>query len=936
MIINKRCIAAFANNKPLVALATKSRLFDPSFSLSTELMLFNYITGKEYPPTTTEMKFCKILWCETKSGLYLAAGHENGVISIYEYSEDKGLVLLECKAYMSDDVTALEYLPAKSILAAGSCKGQIIFVPLTRLEAEHYSCAIPLTMNITSIAWNPKVSKILSVASADGQIKVLDIKKNTTIMTLGSKEFSEIRRIAWDPRNNTKLLANTENGYLTVFDLSNDSLSKEGSHPDPILGFSENILVSKNVIEVHRGRKIAIGDVFDCEISPKETMVALSYQNGTTEIMAIPSVRVHMPMAVIGNRIITHGGSFGLYTMKLRASKGAKSDSKRFLEMIEKWRGPREEFVDYLQETARLSSNPLQVDLSSEEVKRIFRDDYSFLKDPSVTTPRAYLYNIIEKDHGVLATIPAFLDFMILSKVFGDYSEMRRIEDPNIIAAVLLSHGIKEYGALDGSSDAKTLRSLITGNISEYMDNRVSLGEDYFETMEGIRSIINECNRIAEIYNIPLEERYKSSKVMNEYFWHNIQLGEYEKAKELLVSDPKIKYYIKTRENWRENIFPKQSGASTANRKADSEQQYSGAGVEKQFEGMGISPNKAPAREKTPGFFSTPNLPPAPGAGSFSRPQSIPKPSISPPSTNSMSAMNNTMSVNNGSYPPRPSQQQPFGHPSQQQPFGHPGQQQPFSQPTPNTNSSSIPKSIPSPPGGQQAFPGIKTGVPQFPGNKGPIQFPKSPGIPRPNNQAVNSFRPPMPTTPYNASTTPYNAPTTPYNAPTTPYNAPTASSYNAPTTPYNAHVPPSMNGTPVSRGTPLPPQFNARPEMPITPNVAFSQGMSSEPAQKSVANRSEVIKMFDDLVSAMRVKASEKNSLIIRQRKNQSLAALASYDSINKNEIPENVLYDMSALCRRMESPDERLKADVDFIANRQSECVWFRGLADLIKIVF
>ena len=273
MIINKRCISAFLPSQPFVAMATKSKLIDNSFSMTSELILVNYMTEKIYPSITTDQKFCKILWCETAEASYLVAGHENGIISVYELREE-GLVLIKSKAYMDEDITALEYLPSKSMLVAGSYRGKIMFLTLSNMDKD-YILDIPLSMHITAIAWNPKVTKILGVGSAEGIIKVLDIKKNTVVMTINNKEINEVKELKWDGENITKLKVMGDKGYIITFDLSNDSVSRMGNQQEDLIGFYKNIFISKNTIE-SGSSKISIKDAFDCSISSRDPVVALS------------------------------------------------------------------------------------------------------------------------------------------------------------------------------------------------------------------------------------------------------------------------------------------------------------------------------------------------------------------------------------------------------------------------------------------------------------------------------------------------------------------------------------------------------------------------------------------------------------------------------------------------------------------------------------
>ena len=96
------------------------------------------------------------------------------------------------------------------------------------------------------------------------------------------------------------------------------------------------------------------------------------------------------------------------------------------------------------------------------------------------------------------------------------------------------------------------------------------------------------------------------------------------------------------------------------------------------------------------------------------------------------------------------------------------------------------------------------------------------------------------------------------------------------------------------------------------------------------------VLSSFERLIAVIREKAAAKNSLLIRQRKNQCLSALESYNSVDKQTMPHSLIETMDLVCKRVETPDARLKPDIDMIVEPQSDCVWIKATGELIKMLY
>lgn len=539
MEINKRCISAFAEKEPFVALATKSKLFDPSFSLTSELILVNYISGKVYPALTTDMKFCKIRWCEFDKSSYLVAGHENGMISIYNKTDD-GLVLLKSKQCMEDDVTALDFLSTKGVLVAGSSKGKIIFWTLSNLDKE-YALDIPVSGSISSIAWNPKVSKILCVGTTDGNIKVLDIKKNSVIMTLNSKEFTEVKHLEWDLENNTKLNVMSEKGYVTVFDLSNDSVSKFGNHSDQLIGFSKDVVVSKTKIEVN-GTFMAIKDSFDCAISKRDPVIALSCASGSTDIISIPVVKKHAPFCGFSRFIVSPDG---LFEIKIVNDRDVPENNPFYGSLINLVSNGKsiEEIAQFLLDNS--SSAPSDNSTANVEAKVDDPIDMDFIKgkieklsDCDIPMNLNLMNCLFTKDTSVLSKVNDFKILYVFSRLLNDFSLLSKISNPRVLAAFLLYHKDKtSLDLLSGSKEGLTIKSIIAKDFGQYIDFRIPSSMSYLSKMKFLESLVKDIQ--------PYIKGQIKSKKLSEYFWYKIFMDEMDKVKDLEISDPDIQYYLK-------------------------------------------------------------------------------------------------------------------------------------------------------------------------------------------------------------------------------------------------------------------------------------------------------------------------------------------------------------------------------------------------------
>lgn len=540
MEINKRCISAFAKSGPFVALATKSKLFDPTFSLTSELILVNYMSGKIYPSVTTELKFCKILWCEFGESQYLVAGHENGVISVYDRTED-GLALLKSKQCLEDDVTALDFFASKAVLVAGSSRGKIVFWTLSNMEKE-YALDIAISIGISAIAWNPKVSKILCVGSAEGVIKVLDIKKNSVIMTLNSKEFSEVRQLEWDPENNTKLNVVSEKGYITIFDLSNDTVTKLGNHPDSIIGFYRDIVVSKSQIEVG-GTFIKINDSFECAISRRDPVLALSYVSGSTNITSVPVMRKTVSFCRVSRYLYTPTSRFEIKVTNDAEAPSTDAFYHSVLEMVHSAKS-LEDVAAYLLDNSKSvpcdlvdKKADIDVDVCDPHTLDFIHGNVENLKACKINMGLGSLECLFSKDPSCLTSITDFRIVYVLCRLLNDYDSLSRVSNPRILAALLIFNKIKNFDLLSNSKEGKILRAVLTKDYGMYVDSRIPANISYLKRMKMLEALSKEIEPF-------VTEPLKSSK-LSEYFWYKVFVDGPRSVESLNVCDPDIQFYVK-------------------------------------------------------------------------------------------------------------------------------------------------------------------------------------------------------------------------------------------------------------------------------------------------------------------------------------------------------------------------------------------------------
>ncbi|KAH9410958.1 hypothetical protein HK407_09g13710 [Ordospora pajunii] len=318
MKFNKRCLTAFSDESPFMAMGTKSKLFDTSFSLTSELFLYDYSLGVQYPSLQTDNKFYRLKWCEGKGHSVLATGNEEGKVTLYAAVPEKeaSFEMLSSCNVLEGSVLGLDFNLSKEVLAAGSSNGKIIFWNLNKLDSQ-YTSDISISSNITCLAWNKKVSRILCAGTDDGKILILDIRAKNVAMTLGGEGISMVNDVMWHPSGSTSVIAATDKKALQCFNLSSDSMSEIGEHENGMIGLStidelHIAAASKekiSIIEMSENRvvdTIDVDGVIEMSFSRKDPLMAFSYASGTTEIVPRVSMNVisRYSSCIIGDKVI--------------------------------------------------------------------------------------------------------------------------------------------------------------------------------------------------------------------------------------------------------------------------------------------------------------------------------------------------------------------------------------------------------------------------------------------------------------------------------------------------------------------------------------------------------------------------------------------------------------------------------------------------------
>ena len=533
--INKNCISDFSVKVPIVALATKSKLFDTSFSVTSELILFNYKTKQEQI-YKSEHRFCKIKWCETDSS-YLAAGHENGFISVYkldkiEENNEYTLKLLFIKQHpkSSDDIIDLDFLSNKGMLAVLSQNGKIFFININ--DQKEYFVDV-IIENPVCMAWNYKVNKILAVGTNNGLIKLIDIKKNTVIMTIS--DYNKIKKICWDTSIPTKLIIQSDKKYLTEHELSNDCKNELEEYLDDIVTFHDQFIVTTKEVINTINKTIFKFETPINSCTLYKNIVVYNNKNGTTGVIYIPVMKEKRPHFRFENKIYTNNKIYVIKNKRNISNYTLDNESvDNFYNQLRESQYPSTFLLNNAHSINKVyvkhRINPIHVDLNNKIHQELINGNFAILQDSQETIPLKYLLSLLEKNPEVLNTISNFESFMLFSKLHDNFSFLYRIDNSRILAAILINLNLDLNILTNTDKEGKIIKGILT-NDDSIISDRLILGNNYYKNMFTIEKMLGNLEK-------PIESDY-----LSEFFWYKQSIGEYEAVKDLKVQDIKIIQY---------------------------------------------------------------------------------------------------------------------------------------------------------------------------------------------------------------------------------------------------------------------------------------------------------------------------------------------------------------------------------------------------------
>lgn len=932
MLINKKCIGAFAKKHPYLGMATTPKLIDQDFSVKSELMVMDYFSGETLASIYVEMMFSKIIWCETETKTYLAAVHEKGEIYLYEYL-DHDIKLVMMKKFFKEEIVSIDYLAAKSILVAGSNAGKIGFWVIKELK-DVYKLDINLPKNISCIACNQKITKILCVGTSNGNIEVIDLKKNKVIMKLGVPNVHGIRNIVWGGEKGMKLIVMSEKEYLTEFDLTDNSVKRINEGNSAIIGFNSDIVVYEKYISSN-GYIQKINETYDCSLAENEKMVLLSHSDGTTEIVNVCAVKRH---DIIGRRknivVMPNGNSNMLVNSEIIIEKRKVGEEARkkekfydgIVNLVENNAG-KHEIAEYILSGARTSER-LELD---ETNKNLIRGIYDDGKKLELKVDFKFLVAILQNETAYLEKAKDFPVLLVLSRIMKNYKTLGQLDNAKVVASILLFDEVDDLSPLSFNREARCLQSLLNGAIDTYIANRVDFDSDYMDIMSLMDSVVKQSS---SLLTGPVED-----PAIVEYFWYKVFLGELEDLKNINFKNPKIDVFLKAlvndkpalsqlenssvilqknNANWESNFttgkpFYKniiqnfnnassmQSQPATSQPRNTSQNSAISHSVNNVYFSKQTAPlNFSNVTQNNNNFPEKVNTPP-----------DLPK--TSPGNNNYIdSSLKRNFSTTYNSFA--------YNGPQAESNFVNSNQTNIY----PNIKSNTI--SSPEMP--------IKQGAPTMKTEGFKIQSPSMPVRSVLNNSSAS----------FNYKASPNHIPTSLITSVKNLHTIPQANPSPMFSTSQNSnvsseHVIPqpsnigfsnfASNNNTESTNTGFLNSSNMSSSQ--FSNMNFSQHSSSENM-----NHSQILNNFENLIISLKEKAAKNNSLIIRARKLQSLNLLDSYYNVNKSTIPDSVYKTIDAICTRVKNPDSKLKIDIEILVVSEIECPWLKAAAELIKMLY
>ncbi len=280
-MINKRCITAFSPAEPLCVFGSKSKLFDPTFSLTSELTLCEHNTGVLRPPLLVANRFNNLRWC-TRDIVF--GTQENCAVSAYRVDTalDTGIELVYENADLFDgDVLGLDYAPDKKLVVCGA-KTKLLLFALDALK-QPFNSGIAVDDDILSLNFN-KVNRILAVGTTKNLL-IFDMKQKKEILKIKKEN---VTAVSFSKGKSTSLVF-VSSDEVFVFDLLSDELTSIAKNR---IGFCQAdvlVLYGKNEVDVfdydfRRVSATPVDDVFDLRVSEYNSDIfSLSHLKGSVE-----------------------------------------------------------------------------------------------------------------------------------------------------------------------------------------------------------------------------------------------------------------------------------------------------------------------------------------------------------------------------------------------------------------------------------------------------------------------------------------------------------------------------------------------------------------------------------------------------------------------------------------------------------------------------
>ena len=543
--INKNTISTFLHGRPLIALATKSKIFDTSFSSTSELTLYNY-KNKTQNVYKNEHKFCKIIWCHIADGTFLIAGHENGFISCYKL-EDEELELLYCKQVMKngDDVIDIDYYSQKKMICAISNTGRTLFMNILG-QKEYF---IDITVSEPScITWNKKVSKILAIGTKSGCVKLIDIKKNSVIIS--SESYGTVKKLIWDDEIPTKMYVLSDKNVITEHELSNDIMQEQKCYGEKLITFNKDYVVtSEFIIDMSTDIRLGVKDILSCSLG--QNVACLHHKDGATEIINIPKMPIRRGFCRFENKIFTGKKVFTIASKKIIDDSNVKNEGVDDTFYDELKNMDISTIPDYLLQHAneipqcyqsKNTKNKIDVDLNNKIHCDIINGNYESLSNSNEKVDMKLLCAILNKDKKVLALTNTFEEVMIMSRLLEDVSVLGRISNSRILAAILLKNQLDINILSSSDKEGRILKGIILKN-NEVIGDRIVLSDNFYENLAKIKKYLVNLDT-------PIESDY-----LSEYFWYMISQGKFDEVENLKVNDSKIQRFIQAKKNRETNNY---------------------------------------------------------------------------------------------------------------------------------------------------------------------------------------------------------------------------------------------------------------------------------------------------------------------------------------------------------------------------------------------